>query len=131
VTGATGPLSGVRIIELAGIGPVPFAGMMLAELGADVLRVDRPDPAAPVLPAAYDLLRRSRPSVRVDLKSPGAAARVLDLVSYADALIEGNRPGVAEWLGLGPDDCWKRNPRLAYPDDGLGAKRSHRPHGGP
>jgi crotonobetainyl-CoA:carnitine CoA-transferase CaiB-like acyl-CoA transferase len=71
VTGATGPLSGVRIIELAGIGPVPFAGTMLAELSADVLRVDRPDPAAPVLPAAYDLLRRSRPSVRVDLKSPG------------------------------------------------------------
>jgi alpha-methylacyl-CoA racemase len=109
-----GPLRGVRIIELAGMGPGPFAAMMLAELGADVLRVDRPQSGADVLPPQYDLLRRSRRSVEVDLRSSAGVAQVLDLIEGADVLLEGYRPGVAERLGLGPEDCWTRNPQLVY-----------------
>lgn len=109
-----GPLNGVRVVELAGIGPGPFAAMLLAELGADVLRIERPTADGSVLPAAYDLLRRSRRSVAIDLKTTTGVAQVLDLVEHADALIEGNRPGVTEALGLGPDDCRQRNPRLVY-----------------
>jgi alpha-methylacyl-CoA racemase len=111
-----GPLSGVRIIEIAGIGPGPFCAMMLADMGAEVIRVDRAqavrggDPAAP--PA--DVLNRGRRSVGVDLKNPDGVALVLDLVEGADALIEGFRPGVAERLGIGPEQCLERNPKLVY-----------------
>ncbi|MEW1640448.1 CaiB/BaiF CoA-transferase family protein [Streptomyces sp. NPDC091219] len=109
-----GPLSGVRVVELAGIGPGPFAGMLLADLGADVVRVDRPGgPALGVAPE-YDVTNRNKRSVLVDLKSPEGPARVLDLVERADILIEGNRPGVTERLGVGPDPCLARNPRLVY-----------------
>ncbi|KRB47496.1 MULTISPECIES: CaiB/BaiF CoA-transferase family protein [unclassified Terrabacter] len=116
-TGARpGPLAGVRVVELAGIGPAPFAAMLLADLGADVIRVDRPgEPSLPVpLPPESDLLRRGRPSVALDLKHPDGLATTLDLVEQADVLLEGYRPGVAERLGLGPDDCLARNPRLVY-----------------
>jgi len=111
-----GPLSGVKIVELAGIGPGPFAGMMLSDMGADIVRVDR---AAGVNPAAFDLpnfelMNRGRRSIGVDLKHPEGREVVLRLVEQADALIEGFRPGVTERLGLGPDDCHARNPRLVY-----------------
>ena len=110
----TGPLSGIRIVELAGIGPAPFAGMMLADHGATVIRVERED-RAPVIPAEYDILGRSRAStVRLDLKSEQGAARVRELARDADGLIEGFRPGVMERLGLGPDVLLEDNPRLVY-----------------
>jgi alpha-methylacyl-CoA racemase len=111
----TGPLAGLRVIELAGIGPAPFAGMLLADLGADVVRIDRPGgPALAVVPPEQDVLGRGKRSVAMDLKDPDDVRRVLDLVSHADVLIEGMRPGVAERLGLGPDDCLARAPRLVY-----------------
>ena len=110
---AAGPLAGLRVVELAGIGPGPFAAMLLADLGAEVIRVDRPDGGSAV-PAELDALRRGRRSVILDLRRPEGKRAVLDLVSRADVLIEGNRPGVAERLGLGPDECWQRNPRLVY-----------------
>ena len=114
----SGPLDGIRIIEIAGIGPGPFAAMLLADLGADVLRVDRAQAVAPDAAAAdrphWDLLNRGRRSIGVDLKNPDGVATVLKLVEQADALIEGFRPGVAERLGIGPEDCWSRNPRLVY-----------------
>ncbi|HET7522658.1 MAG TPA: CaiB/BaiF CoA-transferase family protein, partial [Acidimicrobiales bacterium] len=110
-----GPLKGYRVVELAGIGPGPFAGMMLADMGAEVLRVDR---AAGVRegasPPFADVLGRGRRSVGVDLKQPDGREVVLRLVESADALIEGFRPGVTERLGLGPEDCMARNPRLVY-----------------
>ena len=111
----TGPLQGFKIIELAGIGPGPFAGMMLADMGAEVLRVDRAESVrengqAPV----HDILGRGRRSIGVDLKRPEGRDAVLRLVEQADALIEGFRPGVTERLGIGPDDCLARNPRLVY-----------------
>jgi alpha-methylacyl-CoA racemase len=133
-----GPLSGVKVVELAGIGPGPFAAMMLADQGADVVRVDRPRrgtrpdrPAAPVGPSGggdppaepltgrrntqpYDTMGRGRRSVAIDLKHPGGVEAVLRLVTGADVLIEGFRPGVAERLGVGPADCHGRNPRLVY-----------------
>jgi alpha-methylacyl-CoA racemase len=109
----TGPLRGVRVVELAGIGPGPHACMMLADLGADVIRVDRPGgqfgSGGP-----HDYLTRGRPNVALDLKHPDAVATVLRLVSSADVLVEGLRPGVTERLGLGPADCLDRNPRLVY-----------------
>jgi alpha-methylacyl-CoA racemase len=110
-----GPLLGYKIIELAGIGPGPFAGMMLSDMGAEVVRVDRAESvregaAAPV----SDVLGRGRRSIGVDLKNPGGRHTVLRLVEGADALIEGFRPGVTERLGVGPDDCLARNPRLVY-----------------
>ncbi|MEV6485662.1 CaiB/BaiF CoA-transferase family protein [Streptomyces sp. NPDC051576] len=109
-----GPLSGVRVIELAGIGPGPFAAMLLADLGADVVRVDRPGgPGLGVAPE-HDVTNRNKRSVLVDLKTPEGPARVLDLVERADILIEGNRPGVTERLGVGPEACHARNPRLVY-----------------
>jgi len=108
-----GPLQGIRIIELAGIGPSPYACMLLADAGADVLRLVRAGPTAPDGPH-WDLLNRSRQSVGIDLKHPEARELVLDLVADADCLIEGFRPGVAERLGLGPDDCLARNPRIVY-----------------
>ena len=113
-----GPLHGYKVIELAGIGPGPMCGMLLAELGADVLTIDRVHPpglgTSARMPAEFNLLRRSRRSVAVDLKNDAGPPLVLRLVEQADALIEGFRPGVAERLGLGPHDCAARNPRLVY-----------------
>ena len=111
-----GPLTGIRVIEIAGIGPGPFCAMMLADMGADVVRIDRAsaarggDPDRPPL----DLLNRGRRSVGIDLKSSEGVETVLALVEGADALLEGFRPGVAERLGIGPADCLARNPRLVY-----------------
>ncbi|MCM0031891.1 CaiB/BaiF CoA transferase family protein [Sandarakinorhabdus limnophila] len=105
-----GPLQGIRIIELAGIGPGPFAGMMLADHGAEVIRVDRPGARID----ARDPLLRGRRVIGVDLKSAEGKALVLDLVKSADALFEGFRPGVTERLGLGPAECHAVNPRLVY-----------------
>ncbi|MGW1591294.1 CaiB/BaiF CoA transferase family protein [Streptomyces sp. NPDC002386] len=109
-----GPLSGVRVVELAGIGPGPFAAMLLADLGADVVRVDRPGGPGLGIDPAHDVTNRNKRSVLVDLKAPDGAARVLALAERADILIEGYRPGVAERLGVGPDACHARNPRLVY-----------------
>ncbi|MFJ2946779.1 MULTISPECIES: CaiB/BaiF CoA transferase family protein [unclassified Streptomyces] len=109
-----GPLGGVRVVELAGIGPGPFAAMLLADLGADVVRVDRPGGPGLGIDPALDITNRNKRSVIVDLKAPDGPARVLDLAERADVLIEGYRPGVAERLGVGPGDCHARNPRLVY-----------------
>jgi alpha-methylacyl-CoA racemase len=106
-----GPLAGVRVVELAGIGPGPFCAMLLADMGAEVLRVDRPAAAAGPWPP---LLTRGRRSVAVDLKHPQGPKVVLRLADAADVLLEGFRPGVAERLGIGPDACLARNPRLVY-----------------
>ncbi|MCP5029040.1 MAG: CoA transferase [Actinomycetia bacterium] len=111
-----GPLEGITVIELAGIGPGPFCAMMLADMGAEVIRVDRAsavkggDPANPPV----DALNRGRRSIGVDLKSPGGVEVVMKLIEGADALIEGFRPGVTERMGLGPDECLARNPELVY-----------------
>jgi alpha-methylacyl-CoA racemase len=112
----TGPLAGFKIVEIAGIGPGPFAAMMLADMGAEVIRVERagsvrgPAPDTPHV----DLLRRNRRNVAIDLKHPDGVAVLLDLVAAADALVEGFRPGVMERLGAGPDVCLERNPRLVF-----------------
>jgi alpha-methylacyl-CoA racemase len=111
-----GPLQGVKIVELAGIGPGPFAGMLLSDMGADIVRVDR---AGQVNPAVFDKpnlepMYRGRRSIGVDLKNPEGVELVLRLVEQADALMEGYRPGVTERLGLGPDVCLARNPKLVY-----------------
>jgi alpha-methylacyl-CoA racemase len=112
----SGPLEGIRIIELAGLGPSPFAGMMLADAGADIIRIDRSDRATypPNTEPHVDLMNRGRRSVAVDLKHPDGVALVLRLVEQADGLMEGFRPGVTDRLGLGPDVCLARNPRLVY-----------------
>jgi alpha-methylacyl-CoA racemase len=112
----SGPLSGLRIIELAGIGPCPFGAMVLADLGADVLRVERSSAVPAVLPegSSWDLLQRGKRSIGVDLKQADGVELVLELVEQADALVEGFRPGVTERLGLGPDVCLDRNRRLVY-----------------
>ncbi|MEU7064753.1 CaiB/BaiF CoA-transferase family protein [Streptomyces sp. NPDC053429] len=110
----TGPLAGVRVVELAGIGPGPFAAMLLADLGADVVRVDRPGGGGLAVNPAYDVTNRNKRSVLIDLKAPEGPGRVLELVERADVLIEGFRPGVAERLGVGPADCHARNPKLVY-----------------
>lgn len=107
------PLTGVRVIELAGIGPAPFAGMMLADLGAEVITVDRPG-GNPWAASGHGVMFRSRRSVAVDLKSSAGADVVRRLCADADALIEGFRPGVAERLGIGPEDCQSVNPGLVY-----------------
>ena len=112
----SGPLAGVKVIEIAQEIQGPYAAMMLADMGADVIRVDRAagvrggDPAVP--PA--DLINRGRRSIGVDLKSPAGVDTVLRLVGSADGFVEGFRPGVAERLGIGPDECLAANPRLAY-----------------
>ncbi|MEU9580346.1 CaiB/BaiF CoA transferase family protein [Streptomyces chilikensis] len=112
--GPRGPLDGVRVLELAGIGPGPFAAMLLGDLGADVVRVDRPG-GIPLAPdPRHDVTHRNKRSVVLDLKTPGGVERVLDLAERADILIEGYRPGVTERLGVGPADCHARNPRLVY-----------------
>ncbi len=112
----TGPLAGVKVVEIAGIGPGPLAAMFLADLGATVIRVDRKEPSglgAP-RPVQFDLGLRNRQSIRADLKDAAAVEMVMDLIEQADALIEGFRPGVMERLGLGPEVCLARNPRLVY-----------------
>ncbi|MDE0803213.1 MAG: CaiB/BaiF CoA-transferase family protein [Acidimicrobiales bacterium] len=111
-----GPLQGTTVLEIAGIGPGPFCAMLLADMGADVIRVDRAgqvmggDPESP--PA--DVLNRGRRSIGLDLKSPDGVEALLALVEQADVLMEGFRPGVTERLGIGPDDCLARNPKLVY-----------------
>ncbi|WP_276529945.1 CaiB/BaiF CoA transferase family protein [Nocardioides lijunqiniae] len=109
----TGPLRGVKVVEIAGIGPGPHACMILADLGADVIRVERPGGQA-LAGGATMLLNRGRPSVALNLKDPDAVATVLELVRGADVVIEGMRPGVTERLGLGPDDCLAVNERIVY-----------------
>ncbi|MSZ76475.1 MAG: CoA transferase, partial [Actinobacteria bacterium] len=109
----TGPLKGVKVVEIAGIGPGPHACMILADLGADVIRVERPG-GQMLAGGATMLLNRGRPSVALNLKDPAAREVVLDLVRDADVVIEGMRPGVTERLGLGPDDCLAVNPRIVY-----------------
>lgn len=112
-----GPLSGVRIIEMAGIGPAPMCGMLLADLGAEILRIDRPQAAADLgikRPLETNFILRGRQTIRVDLKRPEGIELALALVERSDALIEGFRPGVMERLGLGPEPCLMRNPRLVY-----------------
>ena len=109
----SGPLRGVKVVELAGIGPGPHGCMLLADLGADVIRVDRP--GGTVLGGGpHDVLTRGRPSIALDLKNPRAVETLLDLVAAADVLVEGMRPGAAERLGVGPAECHARNPRLVY-----------------
>ena len=107
----SGPLVGLRVVEFAGIGPGPFAGMLLSDMGADVVRVERPDTPAR---EKEDVVARGRRHVTLDLKQPDAVATALDLLGRADALIEGFRPGVMERLGLGPEPVLARNPRLVY-----------------
>ena len=111
-----GPLAGIRIIEMAGIGPAPFCCMLLADMGAEVVRIDRLTPSGLGVdtPVRFDLLNRGKRSIALDLKSPEGAATVLKMVGKADILIEGFRPGVMERLGLGPDRCLEANPRLVY-----------------
>ncbi|HET7399881.1 MAG TPA: CaiB/BaiF CoA-transferase family protein [Intrasporangium sp.] len=113
----TGPLAGLKVVEVGSIGPGPFCAMLLADLGADIIRVDRLSGAALVGPSENfrtELLNRGRRSIAVDLKHPDGAEIVLSLVERADVIMEGFRPGVAERLGIGPDDCAGRNPGIIY-----------------
>ena len=112
----TGPLSGYRIIEIAGIGPGPFAAMMLADMGAEVIRVERAQSVKGAAPATahWDTLLRGRKNIAIDLKNPQGVEALLQLVEKADAIIEGFRPGVMERLGIGPTECAKRNPKLVF-----------------
>lgn len=111
-----GALEGLRVVELVGLGPAPFAAMMLADHGAEVLRIHplKPRPGIPSIDTPADILSRGRASIAVDLKRPEGRELVLELTDGADALLEGFRPGVTERLGLGPEDCLARNPRLVY-----------------
>ena len=111
-----GPLAGIRIVEFVGIGPGPMAAMLFADLGADVIRIDRVTPSGLgiAMPKRFGLLGRSRRSIAVDLKDAEGIALARDLMAKADGLIEGFRPGTMERLGLGPDEALKRNPRLVY-----------------
>jgi alpha-methylacyl-CoA racemase len=111
-----GPLQGFRLVEISGIGPGPFCGMLLADMGADIIRICRPggSEAGVDIPERYNVLNRGRPSIDVDLKSPDGVALVLRLCEKADALFEGFRPGVMEQLGLGPEKCMTVNPGLVY-----------------
>jgi alpha-methylacyl-CoA racemase len=127
-----GPLQGVKIIELAGIGPVPLCGMMLSDMGAEVIRVDRAVGAIGGIQVErpYDVLGRGRKSIRVNLKDPEGVEVIYRLLETADALIEGFRPGVTERMGLGPEDVLARCPKIVYgrmtglwPHDRLGAGR--------
>src|ERR1700752_1851955 len=112
----SGPLVGVRVVEFAGIGPGPFCAMLLADMGAEVLRLDRIEPADVGLPveSELELLHRGRRSVAIDLKHRDAVPAVLRLLERSDALVEGFRPGVMDRLGLGPESVLARNPRLVY-----------------
>lgn len=109
---ASGPLTGIKIVEFAGIGPGPFCGMLLSDLGADVIRIDRPGDGRPG--TAADVMSRGRRSIGLNLKEPADIETALSLIEKADGLIEGFRPGVMERLGLGPDIVLARNPKLAY-----------------
>jgi len=109
-----GPLQGVKIIEIAGIGPGPFCAMMLSDMGAEIVRVERKGLTADPKAVKYQILNRGRKSLGIDLKKPEGVAAVLRLVGQADGLFEGFRPGVMERLGLGPEDCLKINPKLVY-----------------
>ncbi|MCD0502827.1 CaiB/BaiF CoA transferase family protein [Bordetella petrii] len=111
-----GPLAGLRVLELEAIGPVPWAGMMLADMGATVLRVERPLAADMGVPRdpRYELTARGKQAMAADLKTEAGRQAVLDKVAHSDVLLEGLRPGVLERLGLGPDACWQRNPALVY-----------------
>ncbi|EHB59247.1 Alpha-methylacyl-CoA racemase [Mycolicibacterium rhodesiae JS60] len=112
---ASGPLAGLQVVEMRSLGPGPFAGMMLSDLGATVIQIDRPAGGHVVGPSApFDLMNRGRQSLALDLKQPGAAEVALRFIERADILIEGYRPGVMERLGLGPDVCLEHNPRLLY-----------------
>ncbi len=113
-TSARGPLAGLRVLEIAGIGPGPFCAHLFADLGADVIRVDRADSATDAKAARLDVMNRGRRSIAVDLKRPEGVEAVLRLAACADVLFEGFRPGVVERLGIGPDACLARNPRLVY-----------------
>ena len=130
-----GPLAGLKVVELGGIGPGPFTSMLLSDMGADVLRIARPpspDRGVKGLEARHQLLNRGRRAVAMDLKNPRAIEAVKRLIASADAVTEGFRPGVAERLGLGPDDCMRLNPKLVYgritgwgPDGPLAAIPGH------
>ena len=111
-----GPLTGMKVVEIASIGPGPMCAMLLSDLGADVLRIDRANDVGsnPRIPHEYMLHNRGRRSVAVDLKNPEGVEMVLQLIEGADALVEGMRPGVTERLGIGPEDCLARNPKLVY-----------------
>ncbi|OXM48853.1 CaiB/BaiF CoA transferase family protein [Amycolatopsis alba] len=109
-----GPLAGLRVIELGGLGPGPFCGMLLADLGADVVRVDRPGGVTTFHPYGRELLNRGKRSVLADLKTTEGKNLVLSLADHADLFIEGFRPGVVEKLGVGPEECLRRNPTLVY-----------------
>lgn len=112
----SGPLSGRRVVEIGGIGPTPFCGMMLADMGGEILRVESPQPVSgdPGYDTSKDVLRRGRASITLDLKRPQAVKALLALAAKADVLLEGYRPGVMERLGLGPEICFARNRRLVY-----------------
>lgn len=111
----TGPLAGLKVVEMAGLGPGPFCAMMLADMGAQIIRIERPATGAPQIVAGkFDVTTRGRPSLAIDLRQPAAVETVLELIANADALIEGFRPGVMERLGLGPEVCLARNPQLVY-----------------
>jgi alpha-methylacyl-CoA racemase len=115
-TGAgDGPLHGLRVLEIGGMGPTPFAGMTLADMGAEVVRVERPGGLG-VFPGdpTEDVLNRGKRSIVLDLKHHAAVEALLAMVEHADVLVEGSRPGVAERLGIGPQQCWKHNPKLVY-----------------
>ncbi len=112
----SGPLNGFKIIEFAGLGPAPFAGMMLSDMGAEILRIDKMSSKSAENPGNgnFDILSRGRQTLTIDLKKPDGALLALKMIEKADALIEGFRPGVMEKLGLGPEKCLKKNPKLVY-----------------
>ena len=110
----SGPLSGYRIIEIAGIGPGPFAAMMLSDMGAEVIRVERAQAVRPEAGPNRDVMQRNRRNIAIDLKNPEGVETLMRLIESADALIEGFRPGVMERLGIGPDACLARNPKLVF-----------------
>ena len=109
-----GPLKGIKLIEVGGIGPAPFCAQMLSDMGADVIRVDRKDQTKRDMDAKYDVLYRGRPSIGINLTKPQGVETILRITEQCDALVEGFRPGVMERMGLGPEICLKRNPKIVY-----------------